>query len=186
MNLVIVSGPAASGKSTVGRKVAQLLGYWFLSKDEIKENLFDTEKRTTHDYLWYEKRAKKLFFDRLQKAASQNESLVIESDFIATDRRKMQGLIGNACMVELYCRAKGTTRLRRYIGRNEGGRRHAGHHDRRWYVMVSALAVMDYAGVRWPFGSTGVTDNLLDIDTTDFSKIDYEKIAKLIKRQMRK
>jgi predicted kinase len=40
--LVIVSGPSASGKSSIARDLAEELGLALLAKDDIKEGLFDS------------------------------------------------------------------------------------------------------------------------------------------------
>ena len=47
MNLVIVSGPEATGKSGIAQEVAQLLGYKYQSKDVIKEQMFDQGSHDT-------------------------------------------------------------------------------------------------------------------------------------------
>ena len=42
MNVLIVSGPEATGKTAVGKTISQKLGYQYLSKDMIKEAMFDS------------------------------------------------------------------------------------------------------------------------------------------------
>ena len=42
MNLLIIAGMPASGKSTVSARISQHFGYPILEKDSIKEELFDT------------------------------------------------------------------------------------------------------------------------------------------------
>ena len=43
MHLIIISGPEATGKSYIGKELAKRLSYKYLSKDIIRESLFDTE-----------------------------------------------------------------------------------------------------------------------------------------------
>ena len=42
MNLLIIAGMPASGKTTVSQKFSTALGYPILEKDALKEELFDT------------------------------------------------------------------------------------------------------------------------------------------------
>ena len=41
MDLIIIAGMPASGKSTYARKLSRALGYPIIEKDNIKEQLFD-------------------------------------------------------------------------------------------------------------------------------------------------
>ena len=42
MDLIIIAGMPASGKSTVAEKLSRIFGYPVLEKDALKEELFDT------------------------------------------------------------------------------------------------------------------------------------------------
>src|SRR4030088_1167177 len=90
MKLVVISGSAAAGRTAVGKKVAHLLGYDFISKDALKEKLFDSETRSTHDYLWYEAKAKDKFFAIIVQNISDGKSIVIENDFIKKDKKRLK------------------------------------------------------------------------------------------------
>ncbi|NCU37689.1 hypothetical protein EOL96_01325 [Candidatus Saccharibacteria bacterium] len=61
MNLIIVSGPEATGKTYIARQISSQLGYAYQSKDVIKETIYDTYTRSTWDYGWYESEAKQEF-----------------------------------------------------------------------------------------------------------------------------
>lgn len=74
MQLVIISGAEATCKSTIGKHVAQETGFKYLSKDVIKEALFDSVQHTTWDYRWYESRAKAAFFKELQALVANRTS----------------------------------------------------------------------------------------------------------------
>ena len=42
MDLIIIAGMPASGKSTAAEKLSRIFGYPVLEKDALKEELFDT------------------------------------------------------------------------------------------------------------------------------------------------
>jgi predicted kinase len=82
--LVIVTGPPASGKTTLGRTLAMRLRMPFLYKDGIKETLFDTlgwndrEWSRTLGVTTYA-----LLFHLLEMELAAGRSLVVESNFDA-------------------------------------------------------------------------------------------------------
>lgn len=183
MQLVIVSGQEATGKTEVAKKVAQLLGYEYISKDVIKEKLFDTANKSTWDYGWYEKNAKKQFFADITDSVSKGSSTVIESNFIGEDKSRLMGCLKEeVALKELYCEAKGLTSFTRFVHRNESGNRHRGHHDRRWYLKIFIEDILQYMNIRWPSKPSELTQKLLVVDTTDFTKVNYEKITDFLKQ----
>jgi predicted kinase len=175
MKIVIVSGAPASGKTTVGKKIAHDLGYEFYGKDTIKEALFDSHPKVIRGYLWYEKRAKAVLINDVQSSFSKGRSVVIESDFNKGDKRWLEPLCKGHQVAEVRCTTKGLTRLKRYISRNENGARHKGHHDRRWYPSMFIQALGTYIGLEWPYYPMGLSA-VIKVDTSDFSKIDYRAI----------
>lgn len=183
MNLVIVSGPEATGKTAVGNKIASLKGYQYLGKDLIKEGLFDSESHNTWDFSWYENKSKDEFFDILGDCISKNKSIVIESNFLSSDKEQLSERINNKVVIsEIFCTTKGLTSFKRFVKRNETGLRHKGHHDRRWYIKVFAQDLFRLFHIIWPYKPTGLTNRLLVVDSTEFSKIDYDKIIEFINK----
>lgn len=181
MNLVIVSGPEATGKTVIGKEIARLLEYRYQSKDTIKETLYDSMKHNTWDYLWYEKRAKDELFKEIREFISKNQSVVIESNFISADKQRLRSCMDDkAIIAEIYCTARGLTSFRRFVSRNEKGVRHKGHHDRRWYPKIFLEDLLHYVKIQWPHKPLGFTEKILVVDSTDFSKVDYKKIADFV------
>ncbi len=181
MNLIIVSGPEATGKTAIGRALAKLLSYQYLSKDMIKEALFDSEQHSTWDYSWYEERAKTIFFGKIADFIAHNESVVIESNFVGADKEHLVACLNDKVLVtEIYCRTTGLTSFMRFVRRNENGTRHKGHHDRRWYLQVLLQGMFGFFHIQWLHKPTGISEKLLIVDSTDFSKVDYDKIISFI------
>jgi predicted kinase len=182
MNLVIVSGPEATGKTAIGQAVARLLGYRHQTKDTIKEALFDVRPRSTWHHAWYEEQAKSEFFSEIERFIDRKQSVVIESNFIAEDRQRLADCLNAGVVItEIYCTARGLTSFKRFVKRNETGNRHSGHHDRRLYGLVFFQNLFRYF-TRWPYKPLGLTKKLLVVDTTDFSRVDYKKIADFVKQ----
>lgn len=180
--MIIVSGATATGKTTLAQIIADEFGYILYSKDIIKEKLYDSQAGTNHGYFWYEKRAKNIFFNAILNDISHAKSLVVENNFMRNDKRRLKSLIGTDVQVaEVYCKARGFTRLKRFIARGESGQRHNAHNDRSWYPTVFIGALLNYIGIQWPYGPVRVTDKILYLDTTDTSRIEVEKITKFIK-----
>jgi len=176
MKLLIVSGPEASGKTAIANVLAERLGYAYQSKDAIKEPMYDSGEHDTNDSAWFEERAKQAFFDQISAFVTTETNAVIESNFIGHDRQRLIDCIGDADVAEIYCTARGFTSFRRFVARNESGRRHKGHHDRKWYWNIFWHDVARIFDIEWPYRPLGLSDKSARLDTTDFSKINYEQL----------
>ena len=183
MRLIIVSGATATGKTTIAKQVADSLGYALYSKDIIKEALFDSQTKASHGYFWYERHAKDIFFREIEKSISQDTSIIAESNFMKNDKRRLKSLLNkNVLVAEIYCSARGFIRLRRFVSRGEGTIRHKAHRDRRWYLAVFIECLLKYVGIEWPYGPVGISGKMINVDTTDFSKVNFENILEFAKK----
>jgi adenylate kinase family enzyme len=182
MNVVIISGPEATGKSAIGKEIGAETGFFYLSKDKAKEKLYDKESHNTWDYKWYENLAKKYFFKEIKDNLDQNNSIIIESNFIKDDIEQLADILNNRNIImhEVFCTAKGLTSFKRFVQRNESKIRHKGHHDRRWYAKVLSQDLIRYLGFKWPYKPLGFTNKLMIVDSTNFAAIDYKKILNFI------
>jgi shikimate kinase len=83
--LVVISGPIASGKSTLGRAVAARLRCAVLDLDLVYESL-DPERRPKHDQeIWRDARRTAGLFARALLA--EGRDVVIEGDFRTAEKR---------------------------------------------------------------------------------------------------
>lgn len=181
MQLVLVSGPEATGKTHIAKSIARQMGCDYAGKDAIKEALYDTAAHNTWNYSWYESEVKNIFFNLVKDYIAQRKSLVIESNFIGTDRDRLMGLLNDDVEVsEIYCTARGLVSFKRFVQRNESGHRHKGHHDRRWYVKVFIQDMLRYLHVNYPYRPVRITPKLLIVDTTNYQKIDIASISKFV------
>ncbi len=177
MKLIIITGAEATGKSYIGRKLSERLGYKYLSKDEIKEKLFNSKTVSTWNYKWYEGKAKAELFKELKTNVDSKINLIIESNFSGSDIDRLKACIpSNIIVNEIYCKTKGFVSFKRFVDRNESKNRHPGHHDRRWYIKIFTQDFLRLFGVNWPYKPTGLTNNVIHIDTTNFSKVKIHEI----------
>ena len=129
--VLIVTGPPASGKTTVGRQLAAALSLPYLSKDLFKETLFDS--LGWHDRAWSRRLGEAslaLLFGSAAALLEAGQSVALESNFYAAwDTPQLRDLQERyACQfVQLVCTAPGPTLVDRFERRERTGERHPGH-----------------------------------------------------------
>lgn len=152
--VVLVSGPPASGKTTVARPLADALGFSLLTKDDIKEALFDALGGPPGD-VEYSRKIGKAAMETLWALALHCPRVVLEANFRTKstyERDKLARLGGR--VVEVYCRIPLEEASRRFAERAERERHHPAHALRE--ITVEQLA--EYAQ---PFGVGPV----IEVDT---------------------
>ena len=130
MNLLIIAGMPASGKTTVSQKLSDALGYPILEKDALKEELFDT--------VGFENYAEKRRLDTAACAVllratdallAANTSLILVNNFREDAAADVRALLEKhkANCVTLFFKGDGDVFYRRYVERDLKGVRHLGH-----------------------------------------------------------
>lgn len=129
--LVIVSGPPASGKSTIASQVAAGLRLPCITKDDLKEELYDSLgkiERTLSRKLG--EASMRLMYTVAAKVMDAGVGIVIEANFYRgvsePDISRMLSL-DNAVLIQ--CEAPAEELVRRYEERDEDGERHQVHDD---------------------------------------------------------
>jgi predicted kinase len=121
---VVVSGPPASGKSTIASTLAVELGLPLVAKDTIKDALVST--LPVPDVAASRQLGRAAVAAMLAVAAEAPQGAVVESNFYrsvaAAALRRLPGAV-----VEVFCRCDRATAATRYQAR--AGSRHAGHFD---------------------------------------------------------
>ena len=79
--LVLVSGAPGAGKSALARPLAALLGLPLLSKDVIKESLFDTLGHVADDELASSRQLGGAAMELLWRLAARCPAVVLEANF---------------------------------------------------------------------------------------------------------
>lgn len=183
IKIVLITGFPASGKTTIGNELAKRMRIPFLSKDDIKEHLFDRlgwEDRewskklslVSYDSLYY-------YAETLLKA---NVSFVIESNFKPEfDNPKVTALIEryDVALAQILYHANGGVLFERFKSRAESGLRHPGHVDTSNYKEFKKILL---EGQSEPLSVAGA---VIDVDTTDFTKVDVDQLLERIVGQGR-
>jgi len=128
--VVLVSGPPASGKTTIARPLADRLGFALLTKDDIKETLY-TELGGEPGDVEFSRRVGSAAMEVLWALAPHCPAVVLEANFRTKsgyERGKVEGLLaGGAQVVEVYCRVAREEASRRFAERARGERHHPAH-----------------------------------------------------------
>lgn len=130
MDIIIIAGMPASGKSTVAAKISKAFGYPILEKDAIKEELFDTigfnnyaEKRR-HDVA-----ATAVLLRCMDALLEGGSSLICVNNFRPEVQPQVQGILDkHPCRcVTVFFSGDADEFYKRYVERDRKHLRHLGH-----------------------------------------------------------
>ena len=178
--LIIVSGPPASGKTTLGKIIAKEFRLAFLNKDSIKESLFDI--LGIKDREWSKKvgsASYSILYRFMETLLVANQSLVVDSNFRPEfDTKKFLDLKQKYTFItiQIMCKADGEILFERFKKRVESGERHPGHVDHNNYEEFKKGSLSQGEEESLVIGG-----KVFDVDTTDFESIDYDSIFSTIK-----
>ncbi len=162
--LVLVTGPPGSGKTTLAIPLARRLELPLIAKDTIKEALFDT--LGVGDLQWSQ-RLGAATFAVMFALARHTPAAVLEAPFSAPSVPSLLELCARP--IEVHCRCPTDELLHRYANRP----RHPGHVDHQRLEQVKAAATQAE-----PLGLGGP---LLEIDTT--GPVHVDDVATWVKTQ---
>ena len=176
--VLIVTGPPSSGKTTLGRRIADDIRLPFLNKDGIKELLFDTLGWS--DRAWSKRLGAatyEILFHIVEAQLHAGASLVVESNFHPTYHNEtfisLQKVYRFAAF-QIRCVADGDVLFARFKARAESGERHPGH--------VEALNYGEFEELlrRGRDDTLDIEGEIYELDMTDFDAIDYDGLMTAI------
>ncbi len=172
--LVIVNGFAATGKSSIAKQLAEELDFVFLSKDSIKESLFDS--LGSKDRGWSKvlgAASFRIMYTQVAELLAKDVSIVIETVFNnAVDTKQVQDLIDqyNCRSVQILCSCDGPALYKRFVQRSQLPERHKGHCD---YENRDEFEKELLNGRSTPLS---LRCPLIEVETTDWGKVNIKAI----------
>jgi predicted kinase len=130
--LVVVTGPPASGKSSLARDLARALEIPFLSKDEFKERLYEVFGSDDAVEERVERAALAILFSVAAGELDAGVSVMVESNFDAeTDVEPFLELDRerDLRLVQIHCGGPTDRLVEHFAERAAAGKRHPGHED---------------------------------------------------------
>ena len=167
--IVLVSGPPASGKTTVARPLAERLGFALLTKDDMKETLFTALEGPAGD-IEFSRRIGSAAMELLWTLAPRCPAVVLEANFRTQspyERGKFAELLAGrngepaARAVEVYCRVSREEASRRFADRARQERHHPAH-------VLAEMSPERMAEYEEPFALTPV----IEVETMQAVNID--------------
>ena len=192
MNMIVLTGMPASGKSTVAAKLADALSLPVLAKDEFKEALFDTigfsyyaEKRKL------DHAANAVLLRAAEAMLRSGQSVILDNNFDGAAAEALNALterMGARCVTVFF---GGDTEAfyRRYVERDRLHLRHLGHVVQEHYPLHEGDSPdhdMTREEFREKFEKRGMADVRLngiriEIDATEPAAIDTDRLIQEIR-----
>jgi predicted kinase len=163
-DLVLVTGPPGSGKSSLAQPLAERLDLPLLMKDVIKEAIHDGlgRRRLTEDESHLIGAAT---YEVIWATAALMPSLMIECNFRPDDERQVEHLLAlHPSPIEVYCRCAPEVAATRFRLRHEAGERHPVH-------VLDELPIAMIEEFGRPMGLGPV----IEVDTTE--SVDVDAVA---------
>lgn len=198
MELIILAGMPASGKTTFATQLSKALGYPVLEKDAIKEELFDV--------IGFQNYTQKRLMDTAATAVllrcadallESGQSLIAVNNFRKDAEPAVEAMVQkhNCRCVFVFFGGNSDVFYRRYVDRDDRGERHLGHILQERYPPLPGDALthrMTREEFAEKFEKLGMQEfhiggiRRIDVDATNPEKIDAEALIRDIREALQK
>ncbi|MBI5793829.1 ATP-binding protein [Candidatus Uhrbacteria bacterium] len=177
--LIIIGGAPATGKSVLAERVVEATGFVRVSKDLLKEHLFDVIEY--RDREWSRELgalAFPLFMGIVEMYLKRGESVIMDNPFIHWADlewfRRFEKKYGVE-FIQVHLTADPAVLRRRFIERAHM-HRHPGHND----ALEDVLEEFETKWFNKSFLPLPLSGKTKIVDTTDFGSVDYDEILKWV------
>lgn len=173
--VLIVSGPPCAGKTTLARRLAASFALPLMTKDTIKESLFET--LGTSDRAWSKRlggASMELLYLYVESQLAARQPCAVEGNFVAAFGnpafRRLQERYA-FLPVQVNCVADPAVLAARFHERSRSGERHPGHQD---HLPPDPRLDLPIPGRLEPLDIGGL---VIELDMSDFARLDYEGLC---------
>lgn len=177
--VIVISGPPASGKTTLGKKLAAELHIPFFGRDDFKELLFDNLGYHDREYSRQLGSASfALLFYCCDALFQTGVDCIVETTFHPRDIDRFEEWKKKygTKFLQIACFADPKILIERFSARVENGERHPGHVDHLNIESYKKNLEEGHPSAQFQIGKEPIS-----VDTTDFEKVDFESLLEKIK-----
>ena len=187
MDIIVLAGMPASGKSTVAAKLSAAFSLPVLAKDELKEALFDTVGfRCYAEKRMLDHAANAVLLRAVRAMLSAGQSVILDNNFDQLSARALDDLteeFGARC-VTVFLGGDTEAFYRRYVERDRAHLRHPGHVVQEHYPLLPGETAdhdMTREEFREKFEKRGMAEirlrgERIDVDATNPATINVETL----------
>lgn len=193
MACILVTGFPAAGKSTLAAALGRELGFPVLSKDDMKERLYDAVGfRSRAEKVALGVGAMEILYYCAGRLLAAGQSVILENNFEDSSKEGLLALLEKHPCPVVTVALTGDPRVvyQRFLERDTSPRRHRGHvvntcypeppGPRPPYVPMTLEQFVEGFRARgmdrFDIGGPRIT-----VDMTDFARVDYKAVAREIK-----
>lgn len=191
MYCILVTGIPAAGKSTTAEFLSARLGIPVISKDRIKELMYDDLGfRSREEKVRLGTGSMHIMYYMAEQLMKCGQPFILENNFENTSKEALMEILERYSYTAITVTLTGSYPdiYRRFVRRNSSPDRHRGHVVNDCYP--EKIPNREVQPISYEKFVRGITDRGMDsfaangphivVDTTDFEKMDMEKLIKQI------